>query len=99
MTTSIPPADRATPKTPISRSAAARPSPTRCCAGVACSTPPRPPEVTRRINRLFGLLALIAVLSGGAGAAFAHPHVWVTAASELVYAPDGSITGVRHAWT
>jgi ABC-type uncharacterized transport system substrate-binding protein len=28
----------------------------------------------------------------------AHPHVWVTMHSELVYAPDGSITGVRHAW-
>ncbi len=30
---------------------------------------------------------------------FAHPHVWIVAASELVYAPDGSIIGVRHAWT
>jgi ABC-type uncharacterized transport system substrate-binding protein len=35
----------------------------------------------------------------GAGAAQAHPHVWITATSELLYAPDGSITGVRHAWT
>jgi ABC-type uncharacterized transport system substrate-binding protein len=32
-------------------------------------------------------------------AASAHPHVWVTMKSELVYAPDGSVTGVRHAWT
>ena len=32
-------------------------------------------------------------------AAQAHPHVWITATSELIYAPDGSITGVRHAWT
>ena len=32
-------------------------------------------------------------------AAAAHPHVWVTMKSELVYAPDGSVTGVRHAWT
>ena len=31
--------------------------------------------------------------------ALAHPHVWVTVKSELVYAPDGAITGVRHAWT
>src|SRR5581483_8505386 len=30
--------------------------------------------------------------------AFAHPHVWVTMKSELIYAPDGSVTGVRHAW-
>jgi ABC-type uncharacterized transport system substrate-binding protein len=29
----------------------------------------------------------------------AHPHVWVTMTEELVYAPDGSVTGVRHAWT
>ena len=29
----------------------------------------------------------------------AHPHVWITAKSEVIYAPDGSITGVRHAWT
>jgi ABC-type uncharacterized transport system substrate-binding protein len=29
----------------------------------------------------------------------AHPHVWVTMTSEIVYAPDGSVTGVRHAWT
>jgi ABC-type uncharacterized transport system substrate-binding protein len=28
----------------------------------------------------------------------AHPHVWVTMHTELVYAPDGRITGVRHAW-
>ena len=32
-------------------------------------------------------------------AAAAHPHVWVTATSELVYAPDGSVTGVRQHWT
>src|SRR5712672_19352 len=32
-------------------------------------------------------------------AARAHPHVWVTVKSELVYAPDGTVTGVRHAWT
>ena len=32
-------------------------------------------------------------------AAQAHPHVWITATSELIYAPDGTITGVRHAWT
>ena len=32
-------------------------------------------------------------------AARAHPHIWVTVKSELVYAPDGTLTGVRHAWT
>jgi len=32
-------------------------------------------------------------------AALAHPHVWVVMKSELAYAPDGTVTGVRHAWT
>jgi ABC-type uncharacterized transport system substrate-binding protein len=49
--------------------------------------------------RLLHLLLVSAALAFGAGAALAHPHVWVTAASELLFAPDGSITGVRHAWT
>jgi ABC-type uncharacterized transport system substrate-binding protein len=34
-----------------------------------------------------------------AGAASAHPHVWVTMKSTVVYAPDGTAVGVRHAWT
>jgi ABC-type uncharacterized transport system substrate-binding protein len=46
-----------------------------------------------------GLLALLFAFAAGITAASAHPHVWVAAASELIYAPDGSITGVRHAWT
>ncbi|MGY3606067.1 MULTISPECIES: DUF1007 family protein [unclassified Bradyrhizobium] len=45
-----------------------------------------------------GLLAAGAVMLGTA-AAQAHPHVWITARSEVIYAPDGTITGVRHAWT
>ncbi|MGN6461469.1 MAG: DUF1007 family protein, partial [Pseudolabrys sp.] len=31
--------------------------------------------------------------------ALAHPHVWVTIRSQILYAPDGTVTGVRHAWT
>jgi len=41
--------------------------------------------------------ALILLLS--LGSAQAHPHVWVTFHSELIYAADGTMTGVRHAWT
>ena len=51
------------------------------------------------LRRLLGLLWLASVIVLGASAAQAHPHVWITATSELIYAPDGSITGVRHAWT
>jgi ABC-type uncharacterized transport system substrate-binding protein len=39
------------------------------------------------------------MLALGTGRAVAHPHVWITSTSELIYAPDGAITGVRHAWT
>jgi ABC-type uncharacterized transport system substrate-binding protein len=31
--------------------------------------------------------------------ACAHPHVWVTMNEELIYSPDGTLTGIRHAWT
>jgi ABC-type uncharacterized transport system substrate-binding protein len=52
------------------------------------------------IHRLFfSLAAALAALAMTAAAASAHPHVWVTMKSELVFAPDGSVTGVRHAWT
>jgi ABC-type uncharacterized transport system substrate-binding protein len=33
------------------------------------------------------------------GTALAHPHVWVKVASEIIYNADGSIEGIRHAWT
>ena len=51
------------------------------------------------MRRLLGLLLLAGGIALGAAPAEAHPHVWITAKSEVVYAPDGSITGVRHAWT
>jgi ABC-type uncharacterized transport system substrate-binding protein len=43
---------------------------------------------------LGGLTCLLAAASG----AQAHPHVWVTMTEELLYASDGSVTGVRHSW-
>ena len=52
-----------------------------------------------KMLRPMALLALAGGLALAALPAQAHPHVWITAASVLVYAPDGSITGVRHAWT
>ena len=49
--------------------------------------------------RCLSSLLLAGLLMAGSGVAQAHPHVWITAVSELLYAPDGSISGVRHAWT
>ncbi|MGH6831727.1 MAG: DUF1007 family protein [Methyloceanibacter sp.] len=43
-------------------------------------------------------LAVAAVVSL-ASAATAHPHVWATVRSEMVFGPDHRITGIRHAWT
>ncbi len=43
-------------------------------------------------------LACAALLLAMIAPARAHPHVWVTLRSEIIYANDGSITGVRHAW-
>jgi ABC-type uncharacterized transport system substrate-binding protein len=51
------------------------------------------------MTHLLRCLVLAALAVFAATAAQAHPHVWVTMKSELVYAGDGSVTGVRHAWT
>jgi nickel/cobalt transporter (NicO) family protein len=52
---------------------------------------------------IYRLIVLVAVAFAGllaaAAPAAAHPHVWVTVKSEIVFAPDGAATGVRHAWT
>ncbi|HZL60012.1 MAG TPA: DUF1007 family protein [Stellaceae bacterium] len=43
---------------------------------------------------------LLVALAGFAfvAPARAHPHIWVTMKVDLLYAPDGAISGVRHAW-
>jgi ABC-type uncharacterized transport system substrate-binding protein len=71
----------------------------RCCGGGACSKPQRRREVRLATRRWLGRLWLTAALALAATAAQAHPHVWITATSELIYGPDGAISGVRHAWT
>lgn len=54
------------------------------------------PDIMKRI--LATILAASAGLALAATAAAAHPHVWVVAQSSVVYAPDGSVVGVRHSW-
>jgi ABC-type uncharacterized transport system substrate-binding protein len=42
---------------------------------------------------------ILAAAAGFASSAAAHPHVWATVRSEIVFGPDQKITGIRHAWT
>jgi ABC-type uncharacterized transport system substrate-binding protein len=44
-----------------------------------------------------GLILLFTALSSGI--AFAHPHVWVTMETDVVFGPNKEITGFRHKWT
>jgi ABC-type uncharacterized transport system substrate-binding protein len=52
----------------------------------------------RRMTVLLRISLIALTMLAFAAPARAHPHVWVTMHTELVYAPDGSITGVRHHW-
>lgn len=40
-----------------------------------------------------------AATTGFAASVEAHPHVWATVRSEVVFGPRTEITGIRHAWT
>ncbi|MEE1657483.1 DUF1007 family protein [Microvirga sp. CF3062] len=52
------------------------------------------------MTRHLGLKSALTVLGFGLSSpVIAHPHVWVTAKAEIVFAPDGKVTGVRHHWT
>ncbi len=51
------------------------------------------------IQRFISVMAALACVVAATGRVDAHPHVWVTMTEELLYAADGSVTGVRHAWT
>lgn len=54
-----------------------------------------------RILRTPVVVAAAAILASAVATspAAAHPHVFVTAKSEIVYGADGKMTAVRHAWT
>ena len=48
---------------------------------------------------VIGLLAGLATLAGVlAGPAAAHPHVWITVETTLMY-DQGAFSGLRHKWT
>lgn len=51
------------------------------------------------LRTILAFLAFAAAVPALIAPAAAHPHVWVTIRSQIVYAPDGRATAVRHAWT
>jgi ABC-type uncharacterized transport system substrate-binding protein len=69
----------------------------------SCRAPVAGGRNLARNPMILGYVRLLVLALGGlalsGGVAAAHPHVWVTMKSELVYAADGTVTGVRHAWT
>jgi len=50
-------------------------------------------------RRLLTISLAVALSVGFVPAVAAHPHVWATVRSEIVFGPDHRITGIRHAWT
>jgi ABC-type uncharacterized transport system substrate-binding protein len=52
--------------------------------------------ISRSVRILICALAWCCVAA--VSPANAHPHVWVTMKAEVIYAPDGSVKAVRHAW-
>lgn len=58
------------------------------------------PDWSRALRTLF--LTMMTIVPGVlalTGEAAAHPHVWATVRSEVVFGPDRKITGIKHAWT
>ena len=51
------------------------------------------------LTRLFAALSLLIAAAALGDRASAHPHVWVTIHTELVYVPDGNVAAVKHDWT
>jgi len=69
-------------------------------AGLSCLGLNAPNWISQRMNYFgrhwaFAIFMLFAAVNG----ASAHPHVFVTAKSELIYGPDGQLKAIRHAWT
>ncbi|MCO4055545.1 MAG: DUF1007 family protein [Bosea sp.] len=51
----------------------------------------------RAARRIIGACALVA--AAWAAPASAHPHVWVSVKSDVVYNAEGRVSAVRHVWT
>src|SRR5688572_16179829 len=76
--------------------------PSRCYGRPRATVAPTVVPMIRALSRFFlAALALFVAASALAllvvAPAQAHPHVWVTMKSEVVYGADGAATGIRHA--
>lgn len=49
-------------------------------------------------SAILGLLVLALAATGHAPSALAHPHVWVTVETTVVY-ENGAVTGLQHKWS
>jgi ABC-type uncharacterized transport system substrate-binding protein len=56
-------------------------------------------EGANSVRRWLLTLAIVLGASVAAAGADAHPHVWVTMRTAILYAPDGAVTGLRQDWT
>jgi ABC-type uncharacterized transport system substrate-binding protein len=45
------------------------------------------------------VFASVLAVCGWIGAVQAHPHVWVSMKPEILYGPDGTMTGLKQDWT
>lgn len=52
-----------------------------------------------RYSPLLSLFAAVAAWLGLALPALAHPHVFVTSRTEILYATDGAVKALRHRWS
>jgi ABC-type uncharacterized transport system substrate-binding protein len=69
----------------------------RRCYGISVTSSES--EVRMPVKPMARLLsAMLAMWALTVTSAAAHPHVWVTMKTELVYGAGGTVTGVRHAW-
>ncbi len=55
-------------------------------------------ELGRRTIRQAAALAGAIFACLASGAALAHPHVWITVRTEIVFTPDGKIGSLVHDW-
>jgi ABC-type uncharacterized transport system substrate-binding protein len=53
----------------------------------------------KRKQNKFLFVGAFALIFMQAPMVWAHPHVWVTMTTEVLYATDGSVTSLREAWT